>query len=118
MTKMGYEFNDPNVPMIFQPPVRAQWGAFHAGELQYLFSAPTRAGSTPAAFSADQQRLAAEMVGFWAQFAHTGTPNATGSSSWPQYASLSGTVLSLEPAASRASTDFGARHRCAFWTGS
>jgi len=111
----AYEFNDPNAPMFLLPPVRAAWGAFHASELQYLFDLPVRAGATPTAFTADQRRLAAEMVASWTRFARSGMPN-TGAATWPAYTAAADSVLSLEPAASQVSTSFATRHRCAFWS--
>jgi para-nitrobenzyl esterase len=114
----AYEFNDPNAPMMFLPPVRTAWGAYHASELQYLFDMPVRAGATPAPFTADQRRLAAEMVGAWTRFARTGTPNAAGAAAWPAYSAGADQLMSLEPAASQPSASFGTRHHCAFWSAS
>lgn len=57
------------------------------------------------------------MVGFWAQFAKTGNPNAAGSSAWPAYTSANDTYLTLAPGAVATSTAFSANHKCSgFWT--
>jgi len=114
----AYEFNDPNAPMFLLPPVRAGWGAYHAAELPYLFAVPTRTGAVRAPFSADQQRLSAEMVAAWTQFARTGTPNPAGTTAWPAFSAATEGVWSLEPAASRVTHDFAGRHHCGFWSGS
>jgi para-nitrobenzyl esterase len=114
----AYEFNDPDAPMGFLPPVRTFWGAFHAGDLQYVFDI-IDPPQTPAPFTAAQRALADQMVGFWTQFAKTGNPNSGASSLWPQYSEATDTYLSLKPGgASAVTTDFSARHQCVFWTGS
>ena len=73
---------------------------------------------TPPAFTAAQQALSTQMIGLWTQFAKTGTPNPAGSTLWPQYSTATDTALLLDPAGVRTTTDFAARHRCQFWSGS
>jgi para-nitrobenzyl esterase len=113
-TVYGYEFNDQNAPMIYLPPAtRPRWGAYHAAEIQYLF--PTsRAGVT---YTADQEALKAQMVSYWTQFAKTGNPNGSGPA-WPQFTVANDARISLNPGTSIVTTDFAARHKCTFWTGS
>ncbi|MGH8784997.1 MAG: carboxylesterase/lipase family protein [Cupriavidus necator] len=117
-TVFQYEFNDPNAPMIYLPasPSHPTWGAYHASEMQYLFKV-TPSIPSPRAFDRAQQDLSRQMVGFWAQFAKTGNPNAMGSSLWPQYTATTDTAMSLDPTGVKTTTDFAARHRCMFWTG-
>ena len=117
-TVFQYEFNDPNAPMIYLPasPSHPTWGAYHASEMQYLFKVAPSIPSPPA-FDPAQQALSTKMIGFWAQFAKTGNPNATGSSLWPQYIAATDTAMSLDPTGVKTTTDFAARHRCMFWTG-
>ncbi|HEY8609168.1 MAG TPA: carboxylesterase/lipase family protein [Noviherbaspirillum sp.] len=110
----AYEFNDQNAPMIYLPPAtRPRWGAYHAAEIQYLFPT-TRAGVT---YTAGQEALKTQMVNYWTQFAKNGNPNGTGPA-WPVYSAAADTRMSLEPGTSVTNSDFGARHHCAFWTGS
>lgn len=109
----SYEFNDRNAPMLFLPPtMRPRWGAYHAGEIQYLFPT-TKPGVT---YTADQEALKAQMVNYWTQFAKTGNPAGSGPS-WPQYSMANDTFMSLNPGTSSVTTDFATRHKCAFWTG-
>jgi para-nitrobenzyl esterase len=114
----AYEFDDPNAPMPFLPPVRAHWGAFHAGDLRYLFEL-SNVQQAPVPFTTAQQALADQMVGFWTRFARTGNPNPAGSSLWPAYTPANDSYLSLQPGGQSAvTTQFAAQHHCAFWTGS
>ena len=116
-----YEFADPNPPMIYLPSTSSHpagsWGAYHASEIQYVLKV-TPSIPTPPAFTAAQQVLSTQMIGFWTQFAKTGSPNTAGSTLWPQYSAGMDTALLLDPAGVRTTTDFAARHRCQFWSGS
>jgi para-nitrobenzyl esterase len=109
----AYEFNDPNAPQNFLPPVSFPYGASHASELQYLFglSAPIPSpGLNP-----DQQALADTMVKYWTSFAKSGDPNGAAAPAWPGYATENDTHQSLAPAAVQPTTGFGADHKCSFW---
>jgi para-nitrobenzyl esterase len=68
------------------PPVEntEKYGAFHAGEIGYVFGDVTQFGATPAA--ADHQ-LSDMMSSMWTQFAKTGTPNGLGLPQWQAYSS-------------------------------
>ena len=105
----AYEFNDESAPELFLPPVGFPYGAAHASELPYLFSATTVA--RPVGLSAAQQRLAAAMKQDWTNLAKTGIP-APG---WPNFTSASQQMLSLVPPTPQVETDFAAQHHCAFW---
>lgn len=70
-----------------------------------------------APFTAAQTDLSNRMVGFWAQFAKTGNPNASGSSTWPAYTSANDSYLTLAPGAIAVNTAFSAQHKCtSLWT--
>jgi para-nitrobenzyl esterase len=71
----AYEFNDPNAPPVGDAPVVPPNDVFgfptaseHGAEVRFLFdsAAPLNAG---------EQRLAAEMKTYWANFVKTGDPN-------------------------------------------
>src|SRR5262249_36109893 len=66
-----YEFNDPNAPMLFFPPVSFPTAAYHASELTYIFDLIGTPIPSPA-FTVAQQALSDAMVGYWTQFARSG----------------------------------------------
>lgn len=75
------------------PPVPDDWfgsdriasetGAFHSGEIVYIFGHP---GIIPTWHAADADfKLAEEMSAAWAAFVTTGNPNIHTNKNWPQY---------------------------------
>ncbi|MER6116441.1 carboxylesterase family protein [Streptomyces sp. NPDC001743] len=111
----GYEFNDPDAPVLTGLPAHADlpYGAAHGFELPYLFSSvPTQQPLNEA-----QDTLSDRMIDYWASFAHTGNPNTPGAPRWPVLRTT-GPVLSLAPGpgAIHASDAYDAHH-CAFWHG-
>ena len=110
----AYEFSDENAPELFLPRVSFPYGAAHASEIQYLMGLPTAA--FPQALSAQQQRLAATMKGYWTKFAKRGFPATFGTPFWPVFNDLTQEMQSLAPPAPRTETDFASTHNCVFWT--
>jgi para-nitrobenzyl esterase len=108
-----YEFNDPNAPMLFFPPVSFPTGAYHASELQYIFTISETPVPNPG-LNAAQTQLSQTMVGYWTQFAHGGDPNSAGAPAWPPYGA-SDQFQSLHPPTPTTSTGFATDHKCAFW---
>ncbi len=87
-------------------------GAFHAGELQYLFSG-AYAGRP---LSPEQRRLADRMIDYWANFAHHGDPNGPGAPYWPRHRAASTKAQALAPGAGGIrQVDLYREHRCGFW---
>jgi para-nitrobenzyl esterase len=87
-------------------------GAFHAGELQYLFSG-AYAGT---ALSPEQRRLGDRMIDYWANFAHDGDPNGPGLPSWPRHRAIGTKAQALAPGAGGIrQVDLVREHRCEFW---
>jgi len=110
----AYEFNDPNAPQLFVPPALFPYGAYHASELQYLFdNIPDLQNAPP--LTADQQALAATMVGYWTRFASTGQPNGAAAPNWPAYSTASDVFLSLKPPTPAVTGGFADDHNCDFW---
>jgi carboxylesterase type B len=64
----GYEFAEPDPPMIFPGMPEFPYGAYHGSELPFLL----RYGDTE--LSDAQRTLSDEMVGAWTRFAETGRP--------------------------------------------
>ncbi|MFE0148235.1 carboxylesterase/lipase family protein [Nonomuraea sp. NPDC059007] len=101
----GFEFADRDAPMFL--PIKADFdlGAYHAGDLPYLF--PEKGVK----LSPAQKKLSGQMLSYWTNFARTGDPNGAGLPAWPK---LKGGTLSLEPGRIRP-IDYAAEHRLAFW---
>jgi para-nitrobenzyl esterase len=111
----AYEFNDPNAPQRYLPPVSFPYGAYHAAELQYLFDLPV---TVPApALTADQEKLAQAMVAYWTSFARRSDPNSLGTPLWVRQTSTTDSTQALVPPVpqSYTATAFAADHKCAFW---
>jgi para-nitrobenzyl esterase len=70
----AYEFNDPNAPQIFLPPLpNFPYAAYHGSEVPYLFD--TRAAVPAPSFTPAQKQLSGTMTDYWARFARLGNPN-------------------------------------------
>lgn len=71
-------------------------GCFHGAELPYLF----HYFPPVLQFNAEDERLAAEMIGYWSRFARSGNPNGSGAPEWPAYRAKgpeSGAILGIGP---------------------
>jgi para-nitrobenzyl esterase len=109
-----YEFNDPTAPMLYFANVSFPTGAYHASELEYLFDITQTPVPMPVRTPA-QQDLTDAMVGYWAQFAHSGDPNSIGAPAWPAYMAMSDQFQSLQQPGPMTKTGFAVDHKCAFW---
>jgi para-nitrobenzyl esterase len=107
-----YEFNDPTSPTLygFQPPGIDMSNA-HSAELAYLFDFTL--GDRP--LTQTQQRLADQMMRYWAAFARTGDPNVPGQTPWPPFTRATHRTLILRPTGNTTSTTVAEEHNCAFW---
>lgn len=106
----AYEFDDPDSPTLAgaQVPGLDESNA-HSAELAYLYDFTM--GDRP--LTAVQVALATEMKRYWGAFARSGSPAVPGQPAWP--ATGTGSVLTLNPVATRTSSSFAADHQCAFW---
>jgi para-nitrobenzyl esterase len=108
----AYEFNDENAPERFLPATGFPFGAAHASEIQYLFGLST---AVPGTLTAAQQKLAAQMQGYWSSQAAHGRPATAGQPAWPAFSAAAPRMLSLDEPAPAAESNFAAVHNCAFW---
>jgi para-nitrobenzyl esterase len=115
----AYEFNDPNPPQNFLPPVSFPYGASHASEIQYIFPTANPSGfglnlvQTP--LDTNQQKLSDRMVGYWTEFAKNGDPNGSGQPLWPRFRRDHQLFLSFVPRTPTTETNFETAHQCDFW---
>jgi para-nitrobenzyl esterase len=109
VTAFQYEFNDENAPSAFKASFPL--GAYHASELQYLFTA------FGGPFTLNQQRLGATMRGYWTAFAKRGSPNSQGAPRWPTYNATSEQLESLVPPTPVTAGGFAVEHHCSVWGG-
>ncbi|WP_406550883.1 carboxylesterase/lipase family protein [Streptomyces sp. YS-3] len=114
----GYEFSDPDAPVLAGLPTNPgfPYGAAHGFELPLLFSSfPTERPLTEA-----QRALSDHMVDYWTNFAHTGNPNSPGAPPWPALRSsspLAQPVQSLTPGPGGIHpVDAASAHHCPFWS--
>jgi para-nitrobenzyl esterase len=77
----AYEFADRDAPMFLPLPGAFDFGAFHSGDIPYLFEDPV----AEPLFTPAQRRLSATMTGYWAAFARTGAPRGAGLRAWRAY---------------------------------
>ncbi|SDY97837.1 para-nitrobenzyl esterase [Amycolatopsis xylanica] len=107
-TNFGFEFADRSAPTGYFPfPEDVPPGAFHSSDVAYLFDV----AGFPVTFTPEQQRLADQMIGYWARFAATGDPNGH---DLPRWSRFDGAVQSLAPGAIKP-VDAGREHGCGFW---
>ncbi|MBB5782521.1 carboxylesterase/lipase family protein [Nonomuraea jabiensis] len=106
----AYVFTDPSAPTPSgQPlPAHVRPATAHGAETFYLFDFPDAPGLT-----ADQRRLADQLVGYWTRFIRTGDPNGAGSTTWPRL-DAADSALNLAPDAVRP-VNIKVAHHCGLW---
>ncbi|MEU5147780.1 carboxylesterase family protein [Streptomyces yangpuensis] len=108
----AYEFADRDAPMFLPLPGGFDFGAFHAGDVPYLFEdAAAQPRFTPA-----QRGLSAVMTGYWAAFARTGAPRGAGLPGWLPHRTDRPYTQSLAPGRT-GPVDYRREHRLGFWDG-
>jgi para-nitrobenzyl esterase len=113
-----YEWNDQDPPP--EVGITMNLGAYHSGELQYLYGFFTRTDGTPKqsrGLDAAERRLSTEMIAYWGAFAAKGNPNHPGALRWPRFDLSAPQVLRFAPDATAvvAGSRFDADHHCGFW---
>ncbi len=74
-----YRYDTPNLDL---PGGERSAGAYHSGELAYVFN---NVGQTGDFWQADDYTMAQRLSNYWTQFAKTGNPNVTGEPKWQPY---------------------------------
>ena len=69
-------------------------GAYHSGDLAYVFGNTQRVGMD---WREDDHKLAALITRYWTNFAKTGNPNGEGLPQWPSYNTQDHSTLMLNP---------------------
>ena len=86
------------------------FGAWHGLEVTFLFGALRIAGYVP---SAAEEKLSADMIGYWSRLAKTRDPNGGNAAPWPLYDATSDSHLVLDDPITSST---GLRTaRCDFW---
>ncbi|MDX1383581.1 MAG: carboxylesterase family protein, partial [Thermoanaerobaculia bacterium] len=77
-----------------EPAANRDYGAYHSGDLAYVFDNVGRVGS---GWSDGDIALAEAMSTYWTHFARHGDPNGDGVPPWPRYEAASDQALELGP---------------------
>ncbi|MFG2487637.1 carboxylesterase/lipase family protein [Streptomyces virginiae] len=113
----GYEFNDPDAPVLAGLPANPgfPYGAAHGFEMPFLFTS----FPTERPLNDGQRALSDRMVGYWTNFARTGNPNTTDAPLWTALRASSPhapSVQSLAPGPGGIHPiDAYSAHACSFW---
>ena len=75
-------------------PQQAEFGAFHAAELGYVFGNLDLFGAVPTEVD---REFSETMATIWTQFAKTGNPNGDGVPDWPAYTRANEAYMELGP---------------------
>ncbi|MEC4573183.1 carboxylesterase/lipase family protein [Streptomyces virginiae] len=108
----AYEFADRGAPMFLPLPGGFAFGAFHAGDVPYLFEDE----AAEPRFTPAQRRLSATMTGYWAAFARSGAPRGAGLPGWRPHRVDRPYTQSLAPQRI-GPVDYRREHRLGFWDG-
>ena len=98
-TSAIYRFRFDRCPLTpegwFGATPSAEAGAFHAGEILYVFD---NLDAVPWIIAGEDRALAALVSAYWVNFVKTGDPNAPGQPAWPSYRDAERPFLSLDAA--------------------
>ncbi|MBK6847742.1 MAG: carboxylesterase family protein [Proteobacteria bacterium] len=101
----GYAFS--HAPATVRP-APLPLGAYHTAEVFFLFQRPEAYGT----FTAAEDALSRQMVGYWTRFARDGAPGGD-APAWPRFDPATDTILGLDLTA--ATITGWRRSECDFW---
>jgi para-nitrobenzyl esterase len=106
-----YRFRFDKIPLTpegwFGATPSAEAGAFHAGEILYVFD---NLDAFPWLITEDDRKIARSTSSYWANFVKTGDPNGEGLPAWPSYRDEGAPFMAIDsPLSVRRETD-RARH--------
>lgn len=85
----------PETPAIAEGGDLRRFGAYHSGDLAYVFGNTDKVGVD---WNDDDHALSTMMVQYWTNFARAGDPNGDGLPPWPQFDPQTFATLRLNPA--------------------
>ena len=84
----------PDAPQLVDSQALRSAGAYHSGELAYVFNNQHLAGY---GWSQEDRMLAQEMSIYWANFAKTGAPASDTTAPWPAWSATGDTKYLIQP---------------------
>jgi para-nitrobenzyl esterase len=82
-------------------------GAFHAGEILYVFD---NLHAFPWIYTPEDREIARLTSGWWVNFVKTGNPNGPGLPNWPSFRDTSAPILAIDAPPSVIGEPYRARH--------
>lgn len=120
----AFEFADREAPQFFEDPLSPDgWGAYHMGELLYVFGKNVSGLNHPG-LSPAQMDLSDQMQSYWRHFVATGNPNTQPPQAqemvptWPRFTKSTSALQSLRPGAIVTQTrgEYAKSHQCGVWS--
>jgi len=115
-----YRFDDRSAPSYFPKMTGFQAGAYHTGDIPYVFigyhGGPD---GVRVPLTAKQQKLSDRMIAAWANFARAGNPNGKGDAPWPRWREVAATPAYFlqddDWRHTQTNAQIKAAHQCGFW---
>lgn len=105
----AYLFTFPDAG--FQLGSERDLGAFHSGEIQFVFGHPSAIGQR--AFSGDELPVHDAMSAYWSAFVSDGVPGSSGGASWPELDASAPEAMGLDVETAVLTDPFA--ETCALW---
>ena len=109
-----YEFADRTAP-VYQHEAPIPYGAYHSGEIQYLFQGFRGARGRKTSLDDSQETLSSTMISYWTQFARDGDPNADATPQWPLFSADQYMSLNVPKSEVTSLSSLRQDHHCDLW---